>query len=116
VWWPKIDRDAEKACKSCYGCQVVSEYSVPEPMARVVPSGPWEDCSANILGPLPTGEYVFVIVDYYSRYYEVAIMKTITSARIKAILAQVFARLGVPISLRTDNGSQFVSEEFRNFL
>ena len=23
VWWPKIDSDAEKVCRSCPGCQVV---------------------------------------------------------------------------------------------
>ncbi|PFX17891.1 Uncharacterized protein K02A2.6 [Stylophora pistillata] len=23
VWWPKIDSDAERMCKSCHGCQVV---------------------------------------------------------------------------------------------
>ena len=25
VWWPKVDRDAERKCKSCYGCQVVGQ-------------------------------------------------------------------------------------------
>ena len=34
VWWPKVDEDAEKLCKSCHGCQAVSEYSAPETMAR----------------------------------------------------------------------------------
>lgn len=23
VWWPKMDADAEKLCRSCHGCQVV---------------------------------------------------------------------------------------------
>ena len=26
VWWPKIDFDAEKVCRSCPGCQVVGEF------------------------------------------------------------------------------------------
>ena len=25
VWWPGIDKDVEKFCKSCYGCHLVSE-------------------------------------------------------------------------------------------
>ena len=54
VWWPKMDVDTEKLCRSCHGCQAVSEYASPEPMARAfLPSGPWEDCAADILGPLP---------------------------------------------------------------
>ena len=41
VWWPQVDADAEKVCKSCHGCQAVSEYSAPELMARAYPpSGP----------------------------------------------------------------------------
>ena len=34
VWWPGIDKDAEKFCKSCYGCQLVSNPLRPEPMIR----------------------------------------------------------------------------------
>ena len=37
VWWPKIDADAERLCKICHGCQAVSEYAPPEPMARAFP-------------------------------------------------------------------------------
>ena len=55
VWWPKMDSDVEKLCKVCHGCQVVSGYGPPEPMSRVVPpSGPWQDCSADLMGPLPS--------------------------------------------------------------
>ena len=68
VWWPKVDADAEKLCKSWHGCQAVSEYSAPKPMARAYPpSGPWQDCAADILGPLPSGENLLVVVDYYRR-------------------------------------------------
>ena len=34
VWWLGIDRQAEKTCKECYGCQLVSQPTKPEPMAR----------------------------------------------------------------------------------
>ena len=55
VWWPNMDSDVEKLCKVCCGCQVVSGYGPPAPMSRVVPpSGPWQDCSADLMGPLPS--------------------------------------------------------------
>ena len=61
VWWPKVDADAEKLCNSCHGCQALSENSAPEPMARAYqPSGPWEDCAADILGPLTSGENFYL--------------------------------------------------------
>jgi len=34
VWWPLMDNDAEKVCKSCYGCQLVAHPTPPEPMKR----------------------------------------------------------------------------------
>jgi hypothetical protein len=34
VWWPGIDKDIEKCCKACYGCQLVAACEKPEPMSR----------------------------------------------------------------------------------
>ena len=53
-----------------------------------------------------------MVVDYYSRFLEVAILKSTTSAKVIDAITPMFARFGVPFSLRTDNGPQFVSEEF----
>ena len=30
AWWPGMEKDAEKHCKPCYGCQLVSRPSPPE--------------------------------------------------------------------------------------
>ena len=45
-----------------------------------------------------------------------AIFKSTTSAKIIEAISPMFARFGVPFSLRTDNGPQFVSQEFETFL
>lgn len=117
VWWPGIDAEAEKKCRSCHDCQLVSQPSVPEPMVRTkFPDAPWQDLAIDILGPVPTGESLLVVVDYFSRYFEVVIMNTVTTERIKKGLEPIFARHGLPISITSDNGSQFVSEEFQNYL
>ncbi|CAH1233137.1 RTL1 [Branchiostoma lanceolatum] len=97
VWWPKMEADAEAVCKRCHGCQVVSEQTPPEPMARVMPpTGAWQACGADLLGPLPTGETVLVVVDYYSRFYEIAIMKSTSSQKVIEALEVIFARFGNP--------------------
>ena len=43
-------------------------------------------------------------------------MKTVTSAMIVRVLEGIFGRLGLRFSLWSDNGSQFVSGAFQNFL
>ncbi|XP_067949847.1 uncharacterized protein [Watersipora subatra] len=57
--------------RECHECQVVSAPSKPPPMVSTkMPDRPWEHIACDILGPLPNGESVFVVVDYYSRYFE----------------------------------------------
>ncbi|XP_041979479.1 uncharacterized protein K02A2.6-like [Aricia agestis] len=116
VWWPRIDKDAENLVKSCKGCTLVGLPNPPVPMKRrSLPEAPWVDVAIDLLGPLPSNEYILVIVDYYSRYKEVKITKNITSTQIIKLLKEIFSRLGYPSSITADNGRQFVSEEFKGF-
>ena len=55
-------------------------------------------------------------MDYYSRYFEVVILRSTTSTKVINSLQPIFARFGVPHTLKTDNGPQFISEEFKAFL
>ena len=80
------------------------------------PTGPWQDVAADLMGPMPGGENLLVVVDYYSRFFEVVVMKSTTTPRIIAALMDIFARFGFPYTLKTDNGSQFVNGEFEGFL
>ena len=117
VWWAGIDRQVEAKCKTCHGCQLVGLPTPPEPLKHTeFPSQPWQDLAADLMGPLPSGEYVFVVVDYYSRYFEVDILKSVTSATIIGSLERIFCTHGLPQSLKADNGPQFTSEEFGTFL
>ena len=61
VWWPGLDKNAERVCKTCHGCQLVSQPLKPEPMTRTeFPSAPWQHLAADLLDPLPSGDYIFV--------------------------------------------------------
>lgn len=116
VWWPRIDKDAENLVKSCRSCTLVSSSNPPTPMKRrELPFAPWMDIAMDLLGPLPSHDYLLVVVDYYSRYKEVKITKTITSTQIIKLLKEIFSRLGYPLSITADNGKQFVSSELRTF-
>ena len=100
--------------KSCHGCH---EFQVPEPMKRVKPpTGPWQDVVIDFMGPLPTRESLLTVVDYYSRFYEVAIMRLTAAKRVVVVLIQIFSRYGFPFALKSDNSPQFCCEEFEKFL
>ncbi|CAK1543085.1 unnamed protein product [Leptosia nina] len=58
----------------------------PAPMKRrELLDAPWVDIAMDLLGPLPSNDYLLVVVDYYSRHKEVKITKTITSCNNQAI-------------------------------
>lgn len=116
VWWPLMDRQTEKFVKHCRDCLLVSQPNKPPPMSRhKFPEQPWECIAIDLMGPLPNGYMVLVIIDYYSRYQEIIFLKSTTSSVIIEHLTEIFSRLGIPKSIRADNGRQFVSQEFVEF-
>ena len=57
-----------------------------------------------------------VVVDYYSRFFEVDILKSVLSSDIIDCLDHVFAIHGIPQSLKMNNRPQFVSSVFKDYL
>ncbi|KXJ71271.1 hypothetical protein RP20_CCG020989 [Aedes albopictus] len=118
VWWPKMDSAVEDFVKKCRACTLVAAPDPPIPMIRKdMPYGPWEDVAVDFLGPLPEGQTLFVVVDFYSRFIEVCEMSQITANATILQLSKIFCRYGVPITLRADNGPQLSTscDEFRTF-
>ena len=67
------------------------------------------------MGPLPSGHSLLVIVDYYSRFYEVEVMQSTTTEKVIDRLADTFCRHGLPNTIKSDNGPQLKSNEFREY-
>lgn len=58
-----------------------------------------------------------VLVDAYSKRPEVTVMPNSTTAtKTIEVLRHWFARYGLPVQLVSDNGPQFISEEFAGFM
>ena len=77
------------------------------------PSLPWQRIHIDFAGPFLNSTFL-VIVDVHSRWLER--MTTTTSAKTIETLQNLFARYGVPAQFVSDNGPQFTSEEFQQFL
>ncbi|CAC5388196.1 unnamed protein product [Mytilus coruscus] len=112
-----MDKDVEKYVKSCHGCQITSQFSHPEPLEPTkLSTVPWQYLAIDLLGPLPSGHFVFVVIDYYSRYYEIDITKHTSSEKIIDSLENMFLRHSLLLSIRSDNGPQFTSKLFKQYL
>ena len=68
----------------------------------------------DIVGPLPrttSGKrYILVLCDYAMRYPEAVAVKAIDAECIAEELVQIFARVGIPEEILTDQGSYFTSQ------
>ena len=62
------------------------------------------------------GRDYLVIIDYYSRWIEIKQLTSLTSACVISRVKTVFITHGVPDVVVSDNGRQFVSDEFKRFV
>lgn len=79
------------------------------------PKGPWERVHIDYAGPVE-GTMLLIISDAYSKWLDVKTTSTITSSATISMLDEIFAAYGAPITLVSDNGTNFTSQEFKDFL
>ena len=119
-FWPRINADIEEFVRHCTACTVYQQRVDKPPMVPVAEqeTKPWCSVAVDLTGPsdILDGKVLLTIIDLYSRYPEVYILKDITSSEIVSKLRSTFARCGFPERVISDNGSVFVSQEFRDFL
>ncbi len=122
-WWPGMDTQIEEKVKYCLACQDSNKAHKPTPVpptAIPIPSEPWHKLAIDICGPFATApknkRFVTVLIDYATGFPEVLLSDDITSHKIISWLTSVFARFGNPSVLVSDNGKQFCSELFEDFL
>nr|XP_058955069.1 uncharacterized protein K02A2.6-like [Pocillopora verrucosa] len=91
------------------------EDNKPEPLiATPLPDRPWQIVATDLFQM--KGVDYLIVIDYYSRYVEVAAMtKTTKSSEIIRALKSIFAHHGIPEQVRSDNGPQYDSAEFSHF-
>jgi len=117
VWWPGIDQQVENYIKECYECQLVSKPQSPEPLLSTsLPVAPWVDIACDHFGPFgSSNNYLLVVIDYYSRYFECRVVKSTDTQTTIQVLDEIFQVHGLPKSLKSDSGPAFISHEFRKF-
>lgn len=116
-WWPLMDRDLEDIVKSCENC--LAYRNNPEKCSLISwdwPHGPWQRLHLDFMGPIFNRKFL-VIVDAHSKWLECLDMgNNISSRNTIEKLRQIFSRFGLPTTVVTDNGTSFVSAEFKEFL
>ena len=117
VWFPNLDKHVRSELEHCLACQATSQPNRPEPInVTPMPDSPWDKVKIDFYGPLPSGQYILVVIDCYSRFPEIEILTAISAQKVIPKLDCIFARHGIPSHLTSDNGPPFQSDEFRRYM
>ena len=116
-FWPGIFSDVARYCRSCPECQkgtakgrvkkvpLVSIPTVDEPFQRI---------ALDFVGPLPLTDsknrFILVCVDYATKYPVAVALKNQEAETVAEALMGIFADMGFPKEILTDQGSNFMSE------
>ena len=115
-WWPHLDKAIEELVKSCRSCQEVKHALAAAPLhSWVWPTKPWQHVHVDFAGPFQ-GTMFLLAVDAHSKWSKVFIMRSTTADKMIEVLRQLFAAYGIPEQVVTDNGPQFIADEFASFL
>ncbi|MCP4342172.1 MAG: transposase family protein, partial [Desulfobulbaceae bacterium] len=122
-YWPGGNSSIKEYCESCGPCHSSDAVRPQEPVptgAIPLPDALWMELSLDITGPFASAPYnerfIIVLQDYFSKYPVVLLMEKITSKVIVRWMKRVFSLFGNPLKIRSDNGPQFISTEFAEFL
>ena len=116
VWWSGLDKDIEAKAKSCLKCQETRATPAAAPLHPWAwPTAPWKRVHIDFAGPF-LGKMFLIVVDAHSKWPEVVPMITTTASRTIEALQALTARYGLPELLVSDNGPQFTSDDFAQFM
>ena len=115
VYWPGISEDI----KTTY-----QRYTICAKFARTVqqeilkptetPLHSWNKLGLDIFQL--KGVHYLLIVDYFSQFPVLQKLSTLHSQSVINNLKQIFTEIGVPKSIVTDSGTQFTSQECKDFM
>ena len=123
-YWPGIRKDVVEFCKTCHTCQVIGKPNQSIPKAPLKPIPAFEEPFSRILidcvGPLPKtkrgNQYLLTIMCASTRFPEAIPLRNIKAQTIIQALTKYFTLFGLPKSIQSDQGSNFMSGIFQQVM
>ena len=82
-WLPGMEKAVENKVRECLPCQAVQPASNEQPIKpSELPSGPWQYVEMEFQGPYPNGDYIFIMIDQYSRWPEMVFFRNAPNAKL----------------------------------
>ena len=112
-----MDKAVKAELDQCLACQATTQPNPPEPLqSPPLTNCAWDKLKIDFYGSLPSGQYILVIMDCYSRFPEVEILTSISAKNVIPKLDYILAWHGVPSKITPHNGPSFQSHEFHRYM
>ena len=105
VWWRTINQDIEKKVINCPICTLHRIQHAEPLIPTALPEYPWQKVATDLFQW--KGMSYLLVVDYYSRFIEIAKLSGTSSGEVIHHLKSIFACYGIPEELVSDNGPQY---------
>jgi len=114
LFWPGMSSQIIDTVAKCGICNQHQHSQQKEPMiSHDIPTLPWEKIGADLFHF--GGKNYLLLVDYYSKYFEINLLPAVKAADVILHMKSQFARHGIPKDIVSDNGPQFSCEDFAAF-
>ena len=113
AWWPGISQDVLRYVSKCKEGQE-NRPSLGKTVSTWPEAEVWERLHMD-WGYVKDQGNILVIVDAASGWIEVFPAGNRTSQTVKVYFSQIFARFGIPRTLVSDNGTEFVSSDLKQW-
>ena len=111
LFWPGMNQQITDMISKCNTCNTYRNAQAREPLkSHELPGRPWQKIAVDLF-ELDKQDYV-VIVDYYSKFFEVSHLPNSKSKTVINHIKPHLARYGIPEIIISDNGPEFSSHEF----
>lgn len=115
--WEGMWKDTRKFIRECPECQKIRDVknSVKARSFTSAVYKPMNRINIDTIGPLPDAgsngdKYILVIIDCFSRFIELYPTKSVEAKECSSKLLDFIGRYGVPETILSDRGSQFVND------
>jgi hypothetical protein len=122
-YWPMMLEDCFEYYKGCQDCQKFRNIQRVPALALnpIINPWPFRGCGIDLIGQInpPSSKghkFVLLAIDYFTKWVEAIPLKKLTSENmVEFVNEHIIYRFGIPQTITTDQGAQFVSSEFREF-
>ena len=122
-YWPGIKKDVQQFCLSCHVCRLVGKPNQKVPVAPLQPIPAVEESFSRVIvdcvGPLPEtarNQYLLTVICASTRFPEAIALRNIKAKNIVKALIMFFTMVGLPRSIQSDQGTNFMSGLFQQVM